>query len=166
VTQPAQRQPGLLAPYWVFGALMVALTSPHPVGWLPATAPDETYYVIAHSHYMMSLGVWFLICAAVYLFLDTVGRRQYRRGLGLAHFGLTFAGTLLILSPRLTLSLIGTPHRSVDPMSAITMANAVAHAGYAMTLIGLFIFVIMLIDALVRRLRAPPKEPGSAIPDA
>jgi heme/copper-type cytochrome/quinol oxidase subunit 1 len=156
VTTPPERQPRLLAFYWVLGATIIWLASPRPKGLLPETVPGETYYVMVRGHYAFSLSAGLLIFAAIYLFLDTIDRRRYRRGLGLVHLGLTFVGSLLILSPSVALGLIGTPRRYVDPMTVMTTANAIMDIGYVMTFIGLMVFVVMLIEALIRQIFAAP----------
>jgi cytochrome c oxidase subunit 1 len=113
----------------------------------------DTYYVIAHFHYVLGLAVAPLIFATVYYGLGIAGA-PYRELLGQIHFGLFAVGSMLIVLPGLVLLGAGMPQRYVDYPRTFAYWNFVSSAGYAMTLIGLGVFMIAIIDALRTRLKA------------
>jgi cytochrome c oxidase subunit 1 len=108
----------------------------------------QTYYVVAHRHYAITLVAALAAFGAIYFLLEMLGRVRYRRGLGFAHFGLMCLGIALIISPSVGLNLTAAPQRYTDPMAALTFWSTIASVGYAMTLAGLVVFVLLLGDAV------------------
>ena len=53
----------------------------------------DTYYVVAHFHYVMSLGALFALFAGFYYWIGKISGRQYNENFGKIHFWLTFIGT-------------------------------------------------------------------------
>ena len=114
----------------------------------------DTYYVIAHRHYVMSLASAPLVFAAAYLVLEKIARAPYREALGLIHFSLFAVGSALIVGPSVVMPLAGLPQRHVDYPQLFVYWNFVSSAGYVMTLASLGVFVAAIIDALRTRLKA------------
>ena len=144
---------GLGTILWLLGALYVSvapwLFPPRP---LPP-APGEWSYVIRHEHYVFSLAAASLFFAALYFFLETALRLPLRRWLKLIHFGAMFLGVNLILLPTQILRLGGLPKGGSDPIPFFELCNAISSAGYLITLAGLGVFVLLLIDATWRQIR-------------
>lgn len=105
---------------WAAASILVLLLNGLP----PSGFPDErgvrqTYYIVAHHHYVMSLAAWFVVFGAVYLVLEMLPRVRYRRELGYAQLTLAFFGTLLIVAPRIGLNLTALPHRYPDLFATV-----------------------------------------------
>jgi cytochrome c oxidase subunit 1 len=114
----------------------------------------DTYYVVAHFHYVLSLGAVFAIFAAFYYWFEKMWGVKYREWLGATHFWITFVGVNLIFFPQHFLGLQGMPRRYVDYPEAFTFWNQVSSFGYAVTLVGVGVFLLVLLDAMVFRRKA------------
>ena len=114
----------------------------------------DTYYVVAHFHYVLSLGAVFAIFAGFYYWFEKVWGVKYNEFLGAAHFWVTFVGVNLIFFPQHFLGLQGMPRRYIDYPEAFAKWNYVSSVGYAVTVVGVAIFMIVLLEAAVRRRKA------------
>src|SRR3990167_6936460 len=114
----------------------------------------DTYYVVAHFHYVLSLGAVFAIFAGFYYWFEKMWGVKYREWLGAAHFWITFVGVNLIFFPQHFLGLQGMPRRYVDYPDAFTLWNQVSSVGYVVTLVGVGVFLLVLLDAMISRRKA------------
>ncbi|UTP39066.1 cytochrome c oxidase subunit I [Phenylobacterium sp. LH3H17] len=114
----------------------------------------DTYYVVAHFHYVLSLGAVFAIFAGFYYWFEKMWGVKYREWLGAAHFWITFVGVNLIFFPQHFLGLQGMPRRYVDYPDAFTLWNQVSSMGYVVTLVGVGVFLLVLLDAMISRRKA------------
>ncbi|MDC7674959.1 cytochrome c oxidase subunit I [Asticcacaulis machinosus] len=114
----------------------------------------DTYYVVAHFHYVLSLGAVFAIFAGFYYWFEKMFGIKYNGFLGGLHFWVMFIGVNIIFFPQHFLGLQGMPRRYVDYPVAYEFWNKISSWGYAITVIGVLIFLIMLVEAVIRRRKA------------
>ncbi len=114
-------------------------------------ALHDTYYVVAHFHYVLSLGAVFAIFAGFYYWFPKMTGFLYSSLLAKTHFFLTFIGVNIIFFPQHFLGLAGMPRRIVDYPVGFTFWNHVSSMGNYMSMAGVAVFLVMLVDAFARR---------------
>ncbi len=112
---------------------------------------QDTYYVVAHFHYVLSLGAVFSIFAGFYYWFEKMYGVKYNAFLGHLHFWIMFVGVNLVFFPQHFLGLQGMPRRYVDYPVGFTFWNQVSSIGYAITGIGVIVFLVMFAEALIVR---------------
>jgi cytochrome c oxidase subunit 1 len=111
----------------------------------------DTYYVVAHFHYVLSLGAVFAIFAGFYYWFEKMWGVKYNEFLGVLHFWLMFIGVNVVFFPQHFLGLQGMPRRYIDYPDAFRLWNHVSSIGYLITLAGVGVFLVMLLEAAIRR---------------
>jgi cytochrome c oxidase subunit I len=114
----------------------------------------DTYYVVAHFHYVLSLGAVFAIFAGFYYWFGKMTGYNYSEKLAHLHFWVTFIGVNLIFFPMHFLGLAGMPRRIPDYPDAFAGFNEIASYGSYISAAGVFIFLYTVIHAFVRGERA------------
>jgi cytochrome c oxidase subunit 1 len=115
----------------------------------------DTYYVVAHFHYVLSLGAVFALFAGFYYWFGKMSGRMYNEFLGKAHFFVMFIGVNLIFFPQHFLGLDGMPRRIPDYTPAFAYWNKISTIGYMVMAAGMVIFFINLIWSLAKGPKAP-----------
>ena len=105
----------------------------------------DTYYVVAHFHYVLSLGAVFTIFCGIYYWLGKMSGRQYPEWAGKLHFWTTFIGVNICFFPQHFLGLAGMPRRYIDYPDALAGWNAVSSFGAYFSFASTLFFVGMLI---------------------
>ena len=123
-------------------------------------ALHDTYYVIAHFHYVLSLGAVFAIFAAWYYWYPKMFGILYNETLANIHFWITFVGVNLVFFPQHFLGLAGMPRRYIDYPDAYAFWNRISSIGYYVTFIGLLVFLYLLWDSARKRIPAPANPWG------
>ena len=104
-------------------------------------AYHDTYYVIAHFHYVMSLGAVFAIFAGVYFWIGKMSGRQYPEFLGKIHFWMMFIGSNLTFFPQHFLGRQGMPRRYIDYPEAFAYWNHVSSLGAFLSFASFLLFI-------------------------
>ena len=117
-------------------------------------ALHDTYYVVAHFHYVLSLGAVFGLFAGWYYWFEKMFGLKYNKFIGYAHFWFMFVASNLIFFPQHFLGLNGMPRRYVDYPDAFAYWNYVSSIGYAISLVATALFFIGLVEAMLRRRKA------------
>jgi len=105
----------------------------------------DTYYVVAHFHYVLFGGSVFGIYAAVYHWFPKMTGRMMNEGLGKLHFILTFIGTNLTFLPMHELGLQGMPRRVAMYDPQFTFINQICTAGAFLLAFSVVPFIINIL---------------------
>jgi cytochrome c oxidase subunit 1 len=120
----------------------------------------DTYYVVAHFHYVLSLGAVFSLFAGFYYWFGKMWGRNYNEILGQLHFWVFFAGVNILFFPMHFLGLDGMQRRVPDYPDAYSGWNEVATWGYIIMGIGMIFFFVNIIWSLMFGKKTPDNPWG------
>ena len=111
-------------------------------------AMHDTYYVVGHFHYVMSIGALFGVFAGFYYWIGKMSGRQYPETLGKIQFWTMFIGVNVTLIPMHFLGLAGMPRRIPDYPDAFAGWNMVSSIGSYIAAASAVLFVYIVIRTL------------------
>jgi cytochrome c oxidase subunit I len=113
-------------------------------------AYHDTYYVVAHFHYVMSLGAVFCIFAGIYFYLPKMSGKMYPEWAGKLHFWMMFIGANITFFPQHFLGRQGMPRRYIDYPEAFAYWNYVSSLGAFLSFASFVFFIGVLFYTLFR----------------
>ncbi len=114
----------------------------------------DTYYVVAHFHYVLSLGAVFSIFGGWYFWSPKIFGYMYNSFLARAHFWTQFIGVNLLFFPQHFLGLAGMPRRYIDYPDVYAGWNHVSSIGAYISSASVVIFVYCVIDQFMKKREA------------
>jgi len=111
-------------------------------------AYHDTYYVVAHFHYVMSIGAVFAIFAGVYYYIGKMSGRQYPEWAGKLQFWTFFIGVNVTFFPQHFLGRQGMPRRYIDYPEAFAYWNKISSMGAFLSFASFLLFIAIVAYTL------------------
>ena len=155
--------------YWAFGFLFLFTVGGVTGIVLSQAGIDrayhDTYYVVAHFHYVMSLGAVFAIFAGVYFYFPKMTGRMYPEWAGKLHFWAMFIGSNLTFFPQHFLGRQGMPRRYIDYPEAFAPWNWWSSVGAFVSFTSFVFFFVIIIYSMMRGARVTENNPWNEYAD-
>ena len=154
---------------WAFGFLFL-FTVGGVTGIVLSQAPidrayHDTYYVVAHFHYVMSLGAVFAIFAGIYFYLPKMSGRAAPEWAAKLHFWMMFIGANLTFFPQHFLGRQGMPRRYIEYPEAYALWNFVSSIGAFIAFASFVFFIGVLAYTLLAGRRVTEPNPWNEFAD-
>ncbi|MCH9748376.1 MAG: cytochrome c oxidase subunit I [Alphaproteobacteria bacterium] len=154
---------------WAFGFLFLFTVGGVTGIVLSQAAVDryyhDTYYVVAHFHYVMSLGAVFAIFAGVYFYFPKMTGRMYPEWAGKLHFWAMFIGANLTFFPQHFLGRQGMPRRYIDYPEAFAYWNVWSSWGAFLSFASFLFFFGIVAWSLLRGAKSTEANPWNEYAD-
>ena len=139
--------------YWAFGFLFLFTVGGVTGIVLSQAGVDrayhDTYYVVAHFHYVMSLGAVFCIFAGVYYWFGKMTGKHYPEWAGKLHFWMMFIGANITFFPQHFLGRQGMPRRYIDYPEQFSLWNEVSSYGAFLSFASFLFFIGLIFYCLL-----------------
>lgn len=119
-------------------------------------ALHDTYYVVAHFHYVLSMGAVFAIFAGFYYWIGKITGYAYPEFWGKVHFWVMFVGVNITFFPQHFLGLAGFPRRYSDFPDAYAGWNYLSSFGSIISVLGVLIFLYVICRTLTDKIQVGP----------
>jgi cytochrome c oxidase subunit 1 len=154
---------------WAFGFLFLFTVGGVTGIVLSQAAVDryyhDTYYVVAHFHYVMSLGAVFAIFAGIYFYFPKMTGKMYPEWAGKLHFWTMFIGANLTFFPQHFLGRQGMPRRYIDYPDAFAYWNWWSSIGAFLSFASFLFFFGVMAYALLRGQKSEAANPWNEYAD-
>ena len=154
---------------WAFGFLFLFTVGGVTGIVLSQAAVDrayhDTYYVVAHFHYVMSLGAVFAIFAGIYFYLPKFSGRAAPEWAAKLHFWMMFIGANLTFFPQHFLGRQGMPRRYIEYPEAFAQWNYVSSIGAFIAFASFCFFIVVLAYTLLAGRRETRPNPWGEFAD-
>ncbi|MEM9869926.1 MAG: cytochrome c oxidase subunit I [Pseudomonadota bacterium] len=154
---------------WAFGFLFLFTVGGVTGIVLSQAAVDryyhDTYYVVAHFHYVMSLGAVFCIFAGIYFYFPKMTGRMIPEWMGKVHFWTMFIGANLTFFPQHFLGRQGMPRRYIDYPEAFALWNWWSSIGAFLSFASFLFFFGVVIYALRAGAKVTENNPWNEYAD-
>ena len=121
---------------------------------------QDTYYVVAHFHYVLSLGAVFSLFAGFYYWFGKMSGKMLNEFLGHLHFWMFFVGVNVLFFPMHFLGRQGMPRRIPDYTDAQSYWNHIATIGYMIMAASMVVFFVNVIYTFIAGPKAPDNPWG------
>ncbi|HCA61194.1 MAG TPA: cytochrome c oxidase subunit I [Synechococcales bacterium UBA8647] len=125
----------------------------------------DTYFVVAHFHYIVYGGTVFVIFASIYHWFPKFSGRMLNEDLGRLHLALTFIGFNLCFAPQHWLGLNGMPRRVAEYDPQFTLINQLSSVGALLMAISTLPFLINVVMSLLQGPAAGPNPWRALTPE-
>ena len=125
-------------------------------------ALHDTYYVVAHFHYVLSMGAVFAIFAGFYYWFGKMSGYKYSEFLGKLHFWVSFIGVNMIFFPQHFLGLAGMPRRYADYPDIFAGWNYISSIGSVVATLGFIIFLVNIIRSFILKIKCEDNPWGES----
>ncbi len=121
----------------------------------------DTYFVVAHFHYVMVGGVLMALMGGLYYWLPKMFGKMYSEGWARMSFVFIFIGFNVTFFPQFILGAMGMPRRYFDYIPAYESLNRISTVGSWLIGAGFLIALYVIIDSLRNGAKAPANPWGS-----
>ncbi|MEO9649679.1 MAG: cytochrome c oxidase subunit I [Roseobacter sp.] len=154
---------------WAFGFLFLFTVGGVTGIVLSQAAVDryyhDTYYVVAHFHYVMSLGAVFTIFAGIYFYFPKMTGRMYPEWAGKLHFWTMFIGANLTFFPQHFLGRQGMPRRYIDYPEAFAYWNVWSSWGAFLSFASFLFFIGVMVYSIAYGRKSTAANPWNEYAD-
>jgi heme/copper-type cytochrome/quinol oxidase subunit 1 len=110
----------------------------------------DTYYVVAHFHYVLSMGAVFGLFLGVFMLFDSLTSLSLNNFLGKAFFKIFFAGVNLTFFPLHFSGLQGQPRKYLRYREDYLFHQTLSSLGSLISFFGLFLFIYSVLEVFLR----------------